>query len=80
VHGARAPKSRFAQGGHLATRRPWPIRAITGSPMQLSPHEQSVVKAVAARRDGLVALTSELVAFDTVTHTAGAPPREERAQ
>jgi hypothetical protein len=34
----------------------------------------------AALRDGLVALTSELVAFDTVTHTAGAPPREERAQ
>jgi hypothetical protein len=50
------------------------------SPMQLSPQKQSVVEAVAARRDGLGALTSELVAFDTVTHTAGAPPREERAQ
>jgi len=46
-----------------------------GSPMQLSPQEQSVVEAVAARRDGLVALTSELVAFDTMTHMAGAPPR-----
>jgi hypothetical protein len=33
-----------------------------------------------ASRDGLVAPTSELVAFDTVTHTAAAPPREERAQ
>ena len=26
-----------------------------------------------------MALTSELIAFDTVTHTAGAAPREERA-
>jgi hypothetical protein len=48
------------------------------SPMQLSPQEQCVVEAVAARADALVALTSELVAFDTVTHMAGAPPREER--
>jgi acetylornithine deacetylase len=50
-----------------------------GSGMQLSPREQSVVDLVAARRDSLVALTSELVGFDTVTQTAGAPPREERA-
>src|SRR3954454_4009390 len=32
-----------------------------------------------ARRDALIALTSELVGFDTVTHTPGAAPREERA-
>ena len=47
--------------------------------MQLSPLEQRVVDAVAARREALVALTRELVAFDTVTHTAGDPPRQERA-
>ncbi len=47
--------------------------------MHLSPREQSVVDAIAARRDALVALTGELVSFDTVTHTAGAPPRQERA-
>jgi acetylornithine deacetylase len=47
--------------------------------MQLSPSEQRVVDAIAARRDALVALAGELVAFDTVTHTAGAPPRQERA-
>jgi acetylornithine deacetylase len=47
--------------------------------MQLPPQERRVVDAVAARRDTLVALTSELVGFDTVTHTAGAPPRQERA-
>jgi acetylornithine deacetylase len=47
--------------------------------MQLSPQERRVVDAVADRRDALVTLTRELVAFDTVTHTAGAPPRQERA-
>src|SRR5690349_11672623 len=47
--------------------------------MQLSPEERRVADAVAARRDDLVRLTSELVAFDTVTHTLGAAPREERA-
>ena len=47
--------------------------------MQLSPEEQRVVDAIADRRDAIVALTSELVAFDTVTHTAGAAPRQERA-
>ncbi|MDX6599915.1 MAG: acetylornithine deacetylase [Gaiellales bacterium] len=47
--------------------------------MQLSPQERRVVDAVAARRGALVALTSELVAFDTVTYTAGSPPRQERA-
>src|SRR5215213_5435392 len=47
--------------------------------MQLSPDERRVVDAVTARRDAIVALTSELVAFDTVTHTPGAAPRQERA-
>ena len=47
--------------------------------MQLSPQERRVIDAVAARREALVSLTSELVAFDTVTHTPGAPPRQERA-
>ena len=47
--------------------------------MPLSPTEQRVVDALAARRDALVALTSELIAFDTVTHTAGSAPRQERA-
>jgi acetylornithine deacetylase len=47
--------------------------------MGLSTQEQGVVDAVAARRESLVALTSELVAFDTVTHTPGAPTRQERA-
>ncbi|MDP9258266.1 MAG: ArgE/DapE family deacylase [Actinomycetota bacterium] len=47
--------------------------------MQLSPQEQRVVDAVVARREALVALTSELVAYNTVTHTPGAPPRQERA-
>ena len=41
--------------------------------------EQRVVDAIADRREALVALTAELVGFDTVTHTAGAPAREERA-
>ena len=47
--------------------------------MQLSSEEQRVVDAVADRREALVALTRELVGFDTVTHTPGAPPRDERA-
>ena len=47
--------------------------------MELSPEERRVADAVAARRDDLVALTCELVAFDTVTHTPGAAPRQERA-
>ncbi|MDX6629071.1 MAG: acetylornithine deacetylase, partial [Gaiellales bacterium] len=47
--------------------------------MPISTQERAVVDAVAARREALVALTSELVAFDTVTHTPGAPPRQERA-
>jgi acetylornithine deacetylase len=45
----------------------------------LSPTEQRVVDAVGSRREAIVALTRELVAFDTVTHTPGAPPRQERA-
>jgi acetylornithine deacetylase len=47
--------------------------------MRLSPTEQRVVDAVAAKRGALVALTGELIAFDTITHTAGSPPRQERA-
>ena len=47
--------------------------------MQISPREQRVAEAVAERREALVDLTRELVAFDTVTHTAGAAPRQERA-
>jgi acetylornithine deacetylase len=47
--------------------------------MQLSSSERRVCEAVAARREALVALTRELVAFDTVTHTPGDPPRQERA-
>ena len=47
--------------------------------MPLSPTEQRVVDAVGSRREAIVALTRELVAFDTVTHTPGAPPRQERA-
>ena len=56
------------------------LTGVTVPPqMQLTPPEQQLVDAIAARRDALVALTSELVSFDTVTHTAGAPPRQERA-
>ena len=47
--------------------------------MQLSPTERRVVDAIADRRDALVALASDLIAFDTITHTAGSPPRQERA-
>src|SRR5436305_15272994 len=47
--------------------------------MQLSSSERRVCDAVAARREALVALTRELVAFDTVTHTPGDAPRQERA-
>ena len=47
--------------------------------MPLSPTEQRVVDAVGSRREAIVALTRELVAFDTVTHTPAAPPRQERA-
>ena len=46
--------------------------------MELSRTEQGVVAAIAAKRDDLIALTSELIGFDTITHTAGAPPRQER--
>jgi acetylornithine deacetylase len=55
---------------------------LTGLPyrlMPLSPVEQRVADAVAASRDVIVELTRELVAFDTVTHVPGAPPRQERA-
>ena len=75
----RAFAVRFAQGGHLLRRLCMAHPGHYGSWMQLSPQEQRVVDAVADRREALVTLTGELVAFDTVTHTAGAPPREERA-
>ena len=39
--------------------------------------ERRVVETVRARRDELVALTSELVALDTTARDAGAPPRDE---
>jgi acetylornithine deacetylase len=41
--------------------------------------ERAVVDAVARRENDLVDLLRALIAFDTVTHTAGAPPREEAA-
>ena len=47
--------------------------------MQLSADEQRVADAIAARRDEIVALCSELIGFDTITHTQGAEAREERA-
>jgi acetylornithine deacetylase len=47
--------------------------------MQLSSPERRVCDAVAARREALVALTRELVGFDTITHTPGDVPRQERA-
>src|SRR3954449_13101878 len=47
--------------------------------MQLTSSERRVADAIADSRDALVTLVSELVGFDTITHTAGAPPRQERA-
>ena len=47
--------------------------------MQLTSHERRVVDAIADRRDALVTLACELVGFDTITHTPGAAPRQERA-
>jgi len=47
--------------------------------MALDAQEQRVADAVAERRDEIVALLCDLVAHDTITHVAGAPPRQERA-
>ena len=84
-------RGRFARGGHFRGNRRmaqvgYRVRlaslTLTRLPyrlMPLSPTEQRVVDAVGSRREAIVALTRELVAFDTVTHTPGAPPRQERA-
>ena len=48
-------------------------------PRGLSALERRVCEHVARREDELVALLCELIGFDTVTHTPGAPPREEAA-
>ena len=44
------------------------------SPMQLSPQEQSVVKAVAARRDALVAGGAVVIVTGTVGSTTPVSP------
>ncbi|MDX6467624.1 MAG: acetylornithine deacetylase [Gaiellaceae bacterium] len=46
---------------------------------QLSPLEQRVCAAIAAREKELVELLRALVGFDTTTHVAGAAPRQEAA-
>lgn len=45
--------------------------------MTLSADEERVCAEIAAREHELVELVRTLVAFDTITHTAGAPPRQE---
>jgi acetylornithine deacetylase len=45
----------------------------------LTDREQAVVDAIAARQDDLVALTSELVGFDTTARNVGDPARDEAA-
>ncbi|MGI9116069.1 MAG: M20 family metallopeptidase [Gaiellales bacterium] len=45
--------------------------------MALTEHEQAVCDAIAAGRGELVELLRTLIRFDTITHTAGAPPRQE---
>ena len=47
--------------------------------MSLSAIEREVVARVARGEDDLVELLRALIGFDTVTHTPGAPPREEAA-
>ena len=47
--------------------------------MGLGAVEREVVDGVARRRDDLVELLRALIAFDTVSHAAGPPPREESA-
>jgi acetylornithine deacetylase len=48
-------------------------------PMGLTESEREVVEGVARRRDDLVELLCDLIAFDTVTHLPGSPAREEAA-
>ena len=43
----------------------------------LNDDEQRVCDAIADGRDDLVELLRSLIGFDTITHTAGAPPRQE---
>ena len=45
--------------------------------MSLSPDEQRVCDAIRDGADELVELLRTLIRFDTITHTAGAPPRDE---
>jgi acetylornithine deacetylase len=47
--------------------------------MSLNTVEREVVACVERRSDELVQLLRALIAFDTVTHTSGEPPREEAA-
>jgi acetylornithine deacetylase len=47
--------------------------------MGLSDRERDVVSAIEGRREQLVALASDLIAFDTTARTVGEPPREEAA-
>ncbi len=48
-------------------------------PRGLSALERRVCAHIAGREDELVALLRTLIGFDTVTHTPGAPPRDEAA-
>ncbi len=45
----------------------------------LSDGEQRIVDAIASRRDELVALTTELIGFDTTARNVDDPPRQEAA-
>jgi acetylornithine deacetylase len=47
--------------------------------MGLTEQERGVVEGVADREADLVELLCALIAFDTVTHSPGAPPRQEAA-
>jgi acetylornithine deacetylase len=45
----------------------------------LTDPEQAIVEAIAARREDLVELATELIAFDTTARNVGDPPRDEAA-
>ena len=47
--------------------------------MALSETERRLIDEIAERRDELVELASELIAFDTTARHVGDPPREEAA-
>jgi acetylornithine deacetylase len=47
--------------------------------MPLSESERRVASAIDERRDELVSLASDLIAFDTTAREVGDPPRQERA-